>query len=232
MTVALRDEPAPLPILFRDDQLAVIDKPSGLAVHRGWAAEHDVAVNRLHRQLGVYVHPLHRLDRGASGALAFAFDPGSARAVGDDFAAGRIAKRYVALVRGIPPERFEVDYPLPRGEDRHGPRVDAVTSFERLEVIGRYSVVAAEPRTGRLHQIRRHLKHISCPILGDVTYGKGEHNRMCRERYGLGRLFLHATSLGLRHPISGDQLVITAPLACELEAALAAMRADPPLGPP
>jgi tRNA pseudouridine65 synthase len=215
-----------LRILHRDPHLVAIDKPSGLAVHRGWAAERDVAVDRLHAQLGVFVHPVHRLDRGTSGVLLFALDAVTAREVGDELAAGRVAKRYLALVRGIPPERFEVDHPVPRDDDPSAPRVPAVTAFERLEVIGRYAVVAATPRTGRLHQIRRHLKHISCPILGDVNYGKGPHNRMCRSRYGLHRLFLHAASLGLRRP-DGD-LLIEAPLAVELEDALRAMRADPP----
>jgi tRNA pseudouridine65 synthase len=219
-----------LPILHRDAALVAIDKPSGLAVHRGWAAERDGAVDRLHAELGVFVHPLHRLDRGSSGVLLFALDAATARQVGDEFAAGRVAKRYIALVRGIPPARFEVDYPLPRGEEKDAPRVAAFTSFERLEVIGRYALVAATPRTGRLHQIRRHLKHISCPILGDVNYGKGEHNRMCRTRYGLARLFLHAVALGVERP--SGRLEVTAPLARELVDALARMRADPPLGPP
>jgi tRNA pseudouridine65 synthase len=217
-----------LRILHRDAHLVAIDKPSGIAVHRGWAAEREVVVDQLHAQLGVFVHPLHRLDRGSSGVLLFALDVETARAIGDEFAAGRVAKRYLALVRGIPPERFEIDHALPRDEDKRSPRVEAFTEFERLEVIGRYALVAARPRTGRLHQIRRHLKHISCPILGDVTYGKGAHNRMCRTRYGLGRLFLHAASLEVE--LDGARRSFGAPLAVELEAALAAMRADPPLG--
>jgi tRNA pseudouridine65 synthase len=217
-----------LPVLYRDAALVAIDKPSGLAVHRGWAADREVIVDRLHAELGVFVHPLHRLDRGASGVLLFGLDPATARRVGEAFAAGEVAKRYLALVRGVPAERFEVDHPLPKGEEADSPRVTALTRFERLEVIGRYSLVAAAPVTGRLHQIRRHLKHVSCPILGDVNYGKGEHNRRCREHYGLARLFLHASELSLRHPTSGAALRIASPLPADLEAVLAAMRASPP----
>jgi len=216
-----------LRILHQDEALVFVDKPSGLAVHRGWAPERDVAVRRLNQQLGKFVHPIHRLDRGASGVLLFALTAEAARWASEVFAQGRAVKRYLALVRGVPPERFVVDHPLPRDEDRRGERVPAVTAFQRLEVIGRYSLVAAEPRTGRLHQIRRHLRHLSCPILGDVNYGRGEHNRMCRSRYGMTRLFLHATSLALDRP-DGQRLVVEAPLAPELAHALEVMRRDPP----
>lgn len=217
-----------LRILYRDAHLVAVEKPSGLAVHRGWAPERDVIVDRLHAQLGAFVHPLHRLDRGASGVLLFALDPATAKLVGEAFASGAVGKRYLALVRGVPELRFVVDRSVPKGEEADGPRVEAVTAFERLEVIGRYSLVAAEPRTGRLHQIRRHLKHVSCPILGDVNYGKGDHNRRCRERYGLTRLFLHASSLTLAHPTTGAPLTIECALPADLESVLAAMRADPP----
>jgi tRNA pseudouridine65 synthase len=218
----------PLPVLYLDDDLVAVEKPAGLAVHRGWAAERDVALTRVRDQLGCYLHPVHRLDRGASGVLLFARNAAAARALGDDFAAGRIGKRYLALVRGVPPERVTVDHPVPSGEERDSPRVAAVTEIERLEVIGRYSLVAARPLTGRLHQIRRHLKHLACPILGDVNYGKGDHNRACRDRYGLHRLFLHATELSLIQPTTGASLVLRSPLAAELDVALGAMRAVPP----
>jgi tRNA pseudouridine65 synthase len=220
-----------LTVLHLDDHLVAIDKPAEVAVHRGWAPERDVVVTRLRDQLGRFVHPLHRLDRGSSGVLLFAFDPTTARVVGEAFAAGTIAKRYVALVRGIPPATFEVDHPLPRDEDPASARVPARTGFARLEILGRYSLVEARPETGRLHQIRRHLRHLSCPILGDTTYGKGPHNRMCRERYRLERMFLHAAELALDHPATGARLAIAAPLPADLEAVLSAMRIDPPTDP-
>ena len=169
-----------LTLLYRDDELVAIDKPSGLAVHRGWAPEREVATTCLREQLGCPVFPVHRLDRATSGVLLFALTSGMAGRVCQAFAQGRVGKTYVALVRGVPAETGIIDHPLPPGEDPHAPRVPAQTEFRRGEVLGRYSLVEARPLTGRLHQVRRHLKHISCPIIGDVNYGKGEHNRFFR----------------------------------------------------
>jgi tRNA pseudouridine65 synthase len=215
---------AALTILFRDAHLIAVDKPAGLAVHRGWAPERDVAMTRLRDQIGTHVFPVHRLDRATSGVLLFALSAEMAAQVCASFAGGRTEKTYLALVRGVPPEEIFVDHPLPPGEDTHAPRVSAQTRIVRREVFGRYSLVEARPLTGRLHQVRRHLKHISCPLIGDVNYGKGEHNRLFRERHGLHRLFLHATRLRLPHPVEGGQLDIASPLPAELEAVLQALR--------
>jgi tRNA pseudouridine65 synthase len=217
-----------LDLLHRDASIVVVDKPSGLAVHRGWAPERDVLVARARELLGQQVFACHRLDRGASGTLALALTAESARRFAGAHAAGSVRRRYVALVRGVPPARWVVDHPVRVGEDGQGARVPAVTAFELLEVIGCYALVTAIPRTGRLHQIRRHLKHASLPILGDVTYGKGEHNRACRTRYGLDRLFLHAAELAFPHPVTGAEIRARAPLPAELLDVIAAMRLDPP----
>jgi tRNA pseudouridine65 synthase len=214
-----------LSILFRDESLIAVDKPAGLAVHRGWAREHDVAMTRLRDQIGARVFPVHRLDRATSGVLLFALSADMAARVCASFAAGKTEKTYLALVRGVPPDEILIDHPLPPGEDTHAPRVAAQTKIVRREVFGRYSLVEARPLTGRLHQVRRHLKHISCPLIGDVNYGKGEHNRLFRERHGLHRLFLHATRLRLPHPAEGGELDIGSPLPSDLEAVLRALRA-------
>jgi tRNA pseudouridine65 synthase len=142
----------------------------------------------------------------------------------ESFATGKTEKTYLALVRGVPPEEILVDHPLLPGEDPHAPKVSAQTMVFRREVFGRYSLVEARPLTGRLHQVRRHLKHLSCPLIGDVNYGKGEHNRLFRERHGLHRLFLHATRLRLPHPSLSGQLDIVSPLPAELAAVLQALR--------
>jgi tRNA pseudouridine65 synthase len=215
---------ADLTILFRDESLIAVDKPAGLAVHRGWARERDVAMTRLRDQIGAHVFPVHRLDRATSGVLLFALSAEVAARVCEAFATGKPEKIYLALVRGVPPEQILVDHPLPPGEDTHAPRVSAQTMIVRREVFGRYSLVEARPLTGRLHQVRRHLKHLSCPLIGDVNYGKGEHNRLFRERHGLHRLFLHATRLRLPHPMHGGQLDIASPLPAELEGVLRALR--------
>ncbi|HEX3694450.1 MAG TPA: pseudouridine synthase [Polyangia bacterium] len=189
-----------IPVLHRDDRLVLVDKPPGLVVHRGWADDDGGVLVALRDQLGQRVWPLHRLDRGASGVLAFALDHQTASVVGQAFADGRVEKKYLALVRGRPPDHLIIDHPIPAKPD--GPRVPAVTEIRRLGTWERYALVEAVPRTGRLHQIRRHLKHIACPLIGDVNYGKGEHNRIFRQRFGLDRLALHA--LSLRLPASDD----------------------------
>lgn len=184
-----------LEILYRDADLVAMNKPSGLAVHRGWADDDAFAMTLLRDALSQWVYPVHRLDRGASGVLLFALSAQAARTICARFEQHAVKKRYLALVRGVPPESIIVDHALrPDHSDVAQP---AVTEVVRLEQLGRYAWVEARPRSGRLHQIRRHLKHLSCPIIGDVKYGKGEHNRLFREHYGLHRLALHAAELEL-----------------------------------
>jgi tRNA pseudouridine65 synthase len=210
-----------LQVLHRDDGLLVVNKPSGLAVHRGWARDSEVVLTVARSLAGRHVFPVHRLDRGASGVLLLALDAGLARGLAAAFAARRVGKRYLALVRGIPPAAGTIDHPIPRAPG--GPRVPAVTSFRRLGSFERYGWLEVIPETGRLHQIRRHLKHISHPLIGDVRYGKGEHNRLFRDRFGLHRLALHAAELRLDHPLTGEPLCFRAPLPADLEGPLAAM---------
>jgi tRNA pseudouridine65 synthase len=186
-----------------------VDKPSGLAVHRGQSHDPVHALELVRDTVGAWVYPVHRLDRATSGVLVFALERNAARAVGRAFAEGRVAKRYLALVRGAPPDRVRVDHALSRDD---GDPQDAVTEIETLARFGRYSLVEARPESGRTHQIRRHLKHLSCPIIGDVRYGKGEHNRLFRTRHGLHRLALHAASLTLTDPGTDAPVTIEAPL--------------------
>jgi tRNA pseudouridine65 synthase len=210
-----------LTILFRDEHLVVVDKPSGIVVHRGWADDEGGVLIALRDQLGQHVWPAHRLDRGASGAVVFALSAAMAAPLSRAFAEGQVEKRYLAIVRGHPPDEVVIDHPIPGRED--GPRVPAVTEVRRLGVWERYALVEARPRTGRLHQIRRHLKHISCPLIGDVNYGKGEHNRFFRERFGLHRLALHALAVRLPHPAGGAEVSAYAAPSGDLATCLAAM---------
>jgi tRNA pseudouridine65 synthase len=211
--------PADAPtILHLDDAVVAVDKPAGLVVHRGWADDEVALLQLVRDRIGAYVWPVHRLDRGASGALLLARAPEHARALQAQWTVGAVSKRYLAIVRGNPPDAQTIDHPVPRAED--GPRVPAVTEIRTLHRAGRYAVVAAAPRTGRLHQIRRHLKHISCPLIGDVRYGKGEHNRHFRTCHDLHRLALHARVLALTHPVTGAPLVIAAPVPDDLARAI------------
>lgn len=214
------DEPS-LTILFEDPFLVFVDKPSGMLVHRGWGDDERPVLQRLRDQLGVRVHPIHRLDRATSGVLAFAKSPEDARRVQIELESGRVEKRYLALCRGHDPNLGRVDHPIASEDDDE--RRDAVTDFRLLASSGRYGLVEAYPRTGRPHQIRKHLKHVSHPIIGDVRYGKGEHNRHFRETHDFHRLALHAESLSMRHPRTGEPLVVRAPLPADFARVLAAL---------
>lgn len=214
-----------LAILHRDERWIAVDKPSGWVVHHGMTRDAIACVDVLRAQLGRDVFPVHRLDRATSGVLLFALSSEAARETQALFQSGEVTKRYWAIVRGRPPDEGFIDHPIPSDEGR--PRVPAQTRYRclatiELDVLDRqqpYSIVHAEPITGRFHQVRRHLKHLGHPLIGDVNYGRGEHNRLWRERFGLHRLALHAESLDLKD-LRGE-LRIEAPLAPELAAAWA-----------
>lgn len=209
-------------LLHQSERWVAIDKPSGLSVHRG-QGERVVAMTLLRDQLGRWVYPVHRLDRATSGVLLFALDPEMAAVISDSFANGRVQKTYLALCRGVPPESGTIDHPVPADED--GDRVPAVTNYRRLWSNGQYSWMELAPKTGRYHQLRRHMKHISHHLIGDVRYGKGEHNRRFRELHGLHRLALHAAELVLPNPSSstGDAIRLCAPLPEDLRAPLSSL---------
>jgi tRNA pseudouridine65 synthase len=211
----------PIEILHHDARIVVVNKPSGVIVHRGWADDDDDLMRALRDQIGVAVQPVHRLDRGTSGVVVFALDTDATRALSRAFADGTVEKRYLGIVRGHPPEHVLIDHPIPGTPD--GPRVPARTELRRLAIFERYALVEATPHTGRLHQIRRHLKHISCPLIGDVKYGKGEHNRLFRDRHDLHRLALHARWLRLPHPDDAAPLDLLAPLTGPLATCIAAL---------
>jgi len=220
-----------LPILFQDEYLVAIHKPSGLLVHRSELDRHETrfAVQLLRDQLGRHVHPVHRLDRGTSGVLLFALDKDSARLLGGQFERQEVAKTYLAVVRGHPAEAGRIDHPLSRrrddaewrGDDASTEAQPAVTDFRRLArcelpypvdryPTSRYALVELSPHTGRRHQIRRHLKHVAHPIIGDATFGKGRHNRFFQQHFGCHRMLLACTALAFAHPRSGAPLRLTA----------------------
>jgi tRNA pseudouridine65 synthase len=223
---------APLPIVHADTDLVVVHKPAGLLVHRSAldAHEQDTALDRLRAQLGPAagdaLAPAHRLDKGTSGLLVFTLHTQAARALGAAFEQGRVHKRYVALVRGWPPEHSQNDQPLAKDPELPStgqPMLSASTRFARLGRVewpfsvdgrhpgSRYALVQAWPQTGRRHQIRRHLKQLSHPIVGDSTHGKGQHNRAVAQWLGQQRLWLHAAELRLPHPAGGELLLQAAP---------------------
>ncbi|QEM83221.1 pseudouridine synthase [Halomonas binhaiensis] len=221
--------PLSLPILFQDDHLVAVHKPSGLLVHRSplAGAESDFLVQRLRDQLGQKVYPVHRLDRPTSGVIVFALSSEVAARLNTAFSERLVEKRYLAVVRGIGPEEQCIERPL-REEDGSRPKaempaLDATTVVRRLDSVelpvqvdrypqARYSLMVANPLTGRRHQIRRHLAGIGYPIIGDAKHGKGNHNRFFREALDCPRLLLAAVGLRFQHPMTGHRLVLDCPL--------------------
>jgi tRNA pseudouridine65 synthase len=220
----------PLTEIYRDPWLLVVHKPAGLLVHRSPIDPHETEFALQYARAmngGEYVYPLHRLDRPTSGILVFARDPDTASLLGKALMAGEVSKTYLAMVRGWAPEQGFIDYPLreepedKRRKDEPMPLREARTRYVRLatteipvEIEGyptsRYSLVALYPETGRKHQLRRHMKHISHPIIGDANHGRGRHNRYFAERFGLGRLMLAAIGMTFTHPVTGERLQLRA----------------------
>ena len=231
-----------LPILYRDEHIVVIDKPPNLLVHRSEIDRHETrfAIQILRDQIGQRVWPAHRLDRGTSGVLLFGLSSETAGRLGRQFEAGTVEKRYWAVVRGIPPGAGTIDHPLSRQRDAYefsGDRCSteaqsALTEFRKLAEIelpvaidrypsSRYALLELNPLSGRRHQLRRHMKHIAHPIIGDATYGKGRHNRYFAEHLACHRLLLACTHLAFDHPASGARIKANAPVSGEFAALLA-----------
>jgi len=222
-----------LEILYKDKCLVVINKPSGLLVHKSMIDRHEIyfAMKILRDQIGQYVYPIHRLDKPTSGVLLFALDSDTARIMSEQFKTHEIKKKYIAVVRGYIEEKGFIDYALSVKNDKIADKnkaqdkeaQEAQTEFRRLATVElpyavgrydktRYSLVELLPKTGRKHQLRRHMKHISHHILGDTKYGRGEHNKLVREHYNCHRLLLHAISLEITHPYTNEKLIFTADL--------------------
>jgi len=232
------DLPQPLLILHQDNDLVAINKPSGLLVHRSPIDKHETrfAVQQLRNQIGQHVYPLHRLDKPTSGVLVFALSSESASFYSQQFREHQIAKTYLALVRGYGPGQMSIHHELSDEADDYagikagGDAKEALTHVKCLDQfeipleVDRYpttrlSLMQCEPITGRKHQIRRHLKHIGHPIVGDSRHGKGLLNRACEGYFGVGRLWLACTQMVLARR-DGSELVIDAALAADFQQVL------------
>jgi tRNA pseudouridine65 synthase len=222
-----------LEIVFHDEHFVAVNKPAGLLVHRSDLDRHETefALQLVRDQLGCRVYPVHRLDRPTSGVLLFALSPEAARRAGEAFNTDAVRKIYLAVVRGVTEAEARIDYPLlelperyeTKGSAAQSDAKEALTSFRRLAMVElplplgkfptvRYSLLEVKPGSGRRHQIRRHLKHVFHPIIGDTTYGEGRHNRLFRNELGCSRMLLHAVELAFPHPWSGAPVTISAPL--------------------
>jgi tRNA pseudouridine65 synthase len=222
-----------LPVLYLDDEVVIVDKPAGLLVHPSDLARDRITVLSIVRdQLGKYLYPVHRLDRGTSGCLVFALTKEAAREIHEalEFDVTAVAeqperaaaKTYLALVRGVFTGPAELTHAIPKGEGLA--RVTATTSLELVEALDWASLVRAQPKTGRYHQVRRHLAHLRFPIANDSNYGTGWFNRKVRTDLGLLRLGLHAARISIPRANRPD-LVAESPLPADFEEALKRLRA-------
>ena len=244
------DEPRPqaldLDVIYEDDDLAVINKPSGLVVHGGAGQHEETLVNGLlHRygktlsQCGGSDRPgiVHRLDKGTSGIMALARHDKAHAALAHQFAARTVEKQYAAVVYGCPrASSGEIDLAI--GRDRNNrtkissntdrPR-DAFTRWEFVEDLGGFALLNVWPKTGRMHQVRAHLEAIHHACIGDLKYvgaqwksvPDGQARRAIRD---FPRPGLHSSRLHLDHPISGVRLEFIAPLPSDLEELLRTLR--------
>lgn len=229
-----------LTILYEDDYLIAVDKPSGLLVHPSWISQPDeptlMGLLKDHCRLEK-LHTIHRLDRATSGIILVGKELESSKRMQVQFQAREVKKEYECLVRGwLQDTTGSIDYPLVPKYDKFSDPLasqdkeakSAVTDYRvigqtELDIpVGRYSTsrysrVACFPHTGRKHQIRRHMKHLLHPIIGDTKYGEGRHNRMFREHFHLHRLVLMAKSIQFTHPKTDKTLTLHAGLPSDIE---------------
>jgi 23S rRNA pseudouridine955/2504/2580 synthase len=222
------DVPAPhfrMPVLFEDDAILALDKPSGLAVHGGSGVAHGVIESlRSMRPEARFLELVHRLDRETSGVLLVAKKRSALTALHEMMRTRAMDKRYLEGVAGrFRNEMQRVRLALAKRVTHAGDKrvsvsdegQEAETVFRRLSRGAEFSLLEAELLTGRTHQIRVHLAHLKHPVLGDDKYGNFELNKRLRKE-GLKRMFLHAASLAFVHPLTGEALRLESPLPGDL----------------
>lgn len=213
-------------ILFEDDAMIVLNKPSGMAVHGGSGLSFGVIEGlRALRPDARFLELVHRLDRDTSGVLLVAKKRSALRSLHEQLRVKTMRKQYLALVRGQwQPHVKVVNAPLRKNDLQSGERVVRVSSdgkpsetrFRIARQFAEATLVECSPITGRTHQIRVHTQHAGHPIACDDKYGEAAFDEKMRSQ-GLKRLFLHAWKLTFTHPLDGREVLIEAPLAPELD---------------
>jgi 23S rRNA pseudouridine955/2504/2580 synthase len=219
--------PNEFPIVFEDDALLIIHKPAGVAVHGGSGVSHGVIEQlRAARPGASFLELVHRLDRDTSGLLMIAKQRKALVRLHAMLREGGGDKHYLALVEGnVLNDRQHLKQSLAKWTTQSGERrvkvdpegQEAHTVITCIKRFGEYSLVEAELRTGRTHQIRVHLAHAGHPIIGDDKYGQDVSQALFKSKWGFDRMFLHAARLSITHPMTGEALSTEAPLpdACE-----------------
>lgn len=219
-----------LEILYQDEYLVAINKPHGLLVHRSPIATNadTFAVQELRNQLDKRVYPVHRLDRKTSGVLLFALDMDTLKQMQLAFAERKVEKNYLSVVRGYTEDSGTIDYILTNDKGKEQEAVTHYQTLERTEIdvpfgkhaTSRYSLVAAKPETGRMHQIRKHFAHILHPIIGDRPHGCNKQNKLFKEKWEMTTMLLHASTLSFQHPVTKVSLELKAKISSEFERSL------------
>jgi 23S rRNA pseudouridine955/2504/2580 synthase len=216
-------------ILFEDDELLIINKPSGLAVHAGTGVKAGlIEVLRFMFAEQTYLELIHRLDKGTSGCILIAKTAKALKILGQDFKTGNVNKTYHAVVKGQwPASVSKVEAPLYKNRPRSGERFveisavgkTALTNFAILENLAKATLIEAKPLTGRTHQIRVHAQSVGHPIMGDEKYSD-EADRKLLRKLGICRLLLHAVQIEFEHPISKKRITIKAEYDAQLKQAM------------
>jgi len=213
----------PISVLFEDDDILVINKPNNILIHSSYYARNIKStplIDILEEEKEMKLYIVHRLDYKTSGVLLIAKSSANAAALQQQFEANKVEKIYTALVRGFTPEAGMVDTPIKNADTgKYRPALTTYKTLESFEVAiavqpypqSRYSLVKLFPKTGRMHQLRKHMNKISHPIIGDHRYGNRHHNKMYEDRLNCPEMFLHATSITFKHPVKKEQLTIIAP---------------------
>ena len=214
-----------LEILYQDKNIVAINKPHGLLVHQSSIARdaEEFALQLLRDQIGQNVWPAHRLDRKTGGVLLFSLDQETNKILQGMFRDNEMDKKYLAIVRGFFPDELKIDYPLKKDNGVIQEALTYVKCLNRSELdfqIGthptsRYSLIEANPQTGRMHQIRKHLAHVMHPIIGDRPHGCNKQNRYFKNELEMDTMMLHALSLEFKHPYSKETMKIEASLQLE-----------------
>ena len=219
-----------LEILFEDDHIIAINKPHGLLVHKSPIARNvdTFAIQELRNQIDQRVHPVHRIDRKTSGVLLFTKNQELIAPLQQQFREKIVEKKYRAILRGYTDDEGLIDYPLTNDKGKVQEAQTAYITLAKTEVnvpfgkfnTSRYSLVEATPKTGRMHQLRKHFAHILHPIIGDRPHGCNKQNKLFLEKWQMSKMMLHAKSLQIAHPVNGQKILIEADVSSEFKRTL------------
>lgn len=205
-------------------------------VHRTELARdvYEFAMQILRDQINQRVYPCHRIDRKTSGVLLFTKDEESNKIIQKRFAEGKVIKEYIAIVRGFTEDKGSIDYPLKRDDGMIQEAKTNYSTLERTEIdlpfgnqpSSRYSLLKVVPESGRMHQIRKHLAHISHPIIGDRPHGCNKQNKLFKDKWKMTNMMLHALTIEFDHPVKDKSVWIEATLSNEFQRTMKFLKFD------